>query len=260
MRKFVILWLFAAGTLTAETGRDAWLRYPASASLPRVVAVAGDSPLLESARREILRAMTGARAVSGVPEASAVVLGTVPDLPAAWRLTEKLPADGFQLKTVRAGKAAYTVVTASNARGVLYGTFALLRKIQLGKPVDRLDETEVPYAPVRWVNEWNNLDGSIERGYGGRSIFWENGHVRDDLSRVNDYGRLLASLGINGATINNVNADRRAISAEFLPQVARIAAALRLWGVQIGLAVDFGSPKTLGGLDTFDPLDPQVVA
>ena len=77
--------------------------------------------------------------------------------------------------------SSYTVITAANDRGVLYGAFALLRKIALGESIAELDEKQAPYAPVRWVNQWDNLDGTIERGYGGRSIFWDNLHARDDL-------------------------------------------------------------------------------
>jgi len=109
------------------------------------------------------------------------------------------------------------------------------------------------------VNHWDRLDGSIERGYGGASLFWENGRVRQDLSRAADYGRLLASLGINGCSINNVNADPKILTPELAPQIARIADVLRPWGVHIAISVDFGSPKTVGGLDTFDPLDPKVI-
>src|SRR6185312_903552 len=147
---------------------------------------------------------------------------------------------------------------AGNDHGVLYGTFALLRKIALGEPIRDLDETQTPYAPVRWVNQWDNLNGTIERGYGGRSIFFDDNNVRTDLSRASDYARLLASLGINGCAINNVNADPRILTPEFLPQLARIAAAFRPWGVRLVLSVDFGSPKTVGGLDTFDPLNTHV--
>ncbi len=121
-------------------------------------------------------------------------------------------------------------------------------------------EKDAPYAPIRWVNEWNNIDGSIERGYGGRSIFWEGGHIREDLSRVSEYGRLLASLGINGISINNVNANPLVLSPEFVPQVARVADVLRPWGVRLALAIDFGSPQSLGKLPTYDPLDPAVIA
>ncbi|MBV9084287.1 MAG: glucosiduronase, partial [Acidobacteriaceae bacterium] len=150
------------------------------------------------------------------------------------------------------------LITASNDRGVLYGTFALLRKIALGQELDHIGEQQSPYAPIRWTNEWDNLDGSIERQYGGRSIFFEGGNVLPDLTRAGDYARLLASIGVNGCTVNNVNADLRVLTPEFLPQLARIADVFRPWGVRMSISVDFGSPKTLGHLDTFDPLDPKA--
>ena len=168
-----------------------------------------------------------------------------------------LAPDAFWLKSAADGPLHYTVVTASNDRGVLYGAFALLRRIALGEAITDLDLRETPYAPVRWVNQWDRLNGTIERGYGGNSIFWEDGHVRQDLTRVADYGRLLASLGINGCSINNVNADLKILTPELVPQIARIADAMRPWGVRVAISVDFGSPKSVGGLDTFDPLDPQ---
>jgi alpha-glucuronidase len=167
-----------------------------------------------------------------------------------------LKADGYELKTID-GKI---VITGADDRGVLYGAFALLRKVALGESIAALNEKSEPRVPVRWVNHWDNLDGSIERGYGGRSIFWDNGGSRADLSRVNDYGRMLASLGINGASINNVNVNPRILAPDFLPEIKRIADTLRKWGVRTVLSVDFGSPQKIGGLDTFDPLDPKVIA
>src|SRR5262249_56179933 len=86
------------------------------------------------------------------------------------------------------------------------------------------------------------------------------GHVREDLSRVNDYGRMLASVGINGCAVNNVNANTLFLSPELIPQIARVADAFRPWGVKVALAIDFGSPQTLGKLPTYDPLDPTVIA
>ena len=147
-----------------------------------------------------------------------------------------------------------------NDRGVLYGTFALLRKIALHQDLTHIDEQSNPFASIRWTNEWNNLDGSIERGYAGRSLFYDANNVVADLTRAADYARLLASIGINGCTVNNVNANPRALSPEFLQQLARLAAAFRPWGIRISVSVDFSSPKILGHLDTFDPLDPKVAA
>ena len=119
---------------------------------------------------------------------------------------------------------------------------------------------QTPYFALRWVNQWDNLDGTIERGYGGRSIFWDNLHARADLSRVSDYGRLLASLGINGCSINNVNANPRSCARlhpadrahrRGLPSLGRAGSRSRSTSA---------ARKTIGGLDTFDPLDPQVTA
>jgi alpha-glucuronidase len=237
-------------------------------TVPAVVSVLDQSPVTGSAREELIRGIRGMldripRAQSGIPRESAIVLGTLQEIRAAaprWGMDADLAPDAFWLKTIADGRNRYTVVAASNGRGVLYGAFALLRKIALGEPVAQLDERQTPYAPVRWVDHWDNLNGTIERGYGGRSIFWDGGNVREDLSRVSDYGRLLASLGINGCSINNVNADTKLLTPEFAPQVARIAAALRPWGVQVAISVDFASPQKIGGLSTFDPLDPQVAS
>lgn len=276
-RLCILAGLLAAACLRAESGYDAWLRYAPledaelrryREALPAAVVTAGGGAEIATARQELIRGVRGMlgrtlRAERNLPREDAILLGTLDELgrmAPELRLEARLAPDAFRLKTARAGGFRCLVVAASNSRGVLYGAFALLRKIALGEPVEELDETRTPYAPVRWVNHWDNLDGSIERGYGGRSIFWENRSARQDLSRVADYGRLLASLGVNGCSINNVNADRRVIQADFLPQVARIAEAFRPWGVKVILAVDFGSPKFLGGLDTFDPLDPRVAA
>src|SRR4029079_2545029 len=152
-----------------------------------------------------------------------------------------------------------TVIAGESDRAVLYGVFAYLRKVALGQLSADLRERSAPLAPVRWLNHCDSLGGTMERGYGGRSIFWEGGRVRDDLSLVDDYGRLLASLGINGLAINSVNANSLVLTLEFLPQIKQIADVLRPWGVQAVLAVDFASPQKVGKLETYDPLDPRVV-
>ena len=114
--------------------------------------------------------------------------------------------------------------------------------------------------PIRWVNEWDNIDGSIERGYAGRSIFFESGKVRDDLAPVSEYARLLASIGINGCNVNNVNNAAPFLEPEMLKGVARIADAMRPWGVRLALSVDIASPQKIGGLATYDPSIPAVKA
>jgi alpha-glucuronidase len=250
--------------LHAETGREAWLRYSPQQieNIPAVLTTLNSSAIIYNARDEILkgiRGMTGKtlRVESGMPHERAIILSVPPEgailraSAIAFRLPPDLPADAYRIKTVDGN----ITITASTDSGVLYGAFALLRKLALGQPVD---EQSIPRTAIRWVNQWDRLDGSIERGYGGKSIFWDNGRVRTDLTRVREYARLLASLGINGGAINNVNADKRILSPEFLPQIASIANVLRPWGVATVISVDFASPKTIGGLDTFDPLDPRV--
>ena len=263
--------------LTAETGYNAWLRYaPLDEAVARrysevlpaaIVTLSGAAPI-QSAQQELIAGIRGMlgrnlQAVSGTPAGSAIVLATLTELRQAgtpFVLIGTLPADGYWLKTINASGRRYIVITAANDRGVLYGAFAMLRKIALGESIADLDEKQSPSVPARWVNEWNNLDGTIERGYGGRSIFWDDGRSRENLDRVRDYARMLASLGINGCAINNVNADPRLLGSDFIPHVARIADAFRPWGVRVALAIDFGSPRTLGGLDTFHPIDPAVIA
>src|SRR5581483_6223566 len=223
--------LAAAAVLHGETGYNAWLRYDAidrsRAVVPAVVSVAADSLLENSAQKEIIRGLRGMtghvlRAESGLPKENAIVLGTleqIAKLAPQWHITATLAPNGYYLKSV----GGNIVVAGADERGVLYGAFALLRKIALGEPIAALDERSSPYSPLRWVNEWNYLDGTIERGYGGRSIYWEGLKAREDLSRVNDYGRMLASLGINACSINNVNANPRVLAPEFLPEVVRVA-------------------------------------
>ena len=176
-----LLVLVAAADLHAETGRAAWLRYAAVSdgsarqyreNVPAVVAGLGDTAPIHSARWELrlgIRGMLGrtVRLDSRVPNESAIVLGTLGAIREAFPqfdASANLEPDGYWLKTLRAGATRYTIVTAANDRGVLYGAFALLRKIALGDPVGDLDEKQSPFAPARWINQWDNLDGSIELG------------------------------------------------------------------------------------------------
>src|SRR5437868_4910679 len=260
--------------LHADAGQDAWLRYAALEtaarakyeSLPASVVALGDSVVLRTAQEEMIRGFKGMmgrtlRAERGVQE-RAIVLGTLSVMrTAVARLEEpKLETDGFWLATAHIHGFECTIVTSNTDRGVLYGVFALLSKIARNENVVALNEVQQPYAPSRWVDQWDNLNGTIERGYAGPSIFFENGGVRADLTRVGQYARLLASIGINGCTINNVNADPRILENLFLPQFSRIADEFRPWGVQLAVSVDLSSPKVIGGLDSFDPLDPGVAA
>ncbi|HEV2194962.1 MAG TPA: alpha-glucuronidase family glycosyl hydrolase [Candidatus Acidoferrum sp.] len=260
--------------LHADNGYDAWLRYAplkeqeraTFVSFPSVLVVRSDSPLLQTAEKELIRGVSGMlgrtlRVERALPRENAIVLGTLADLHSIapdCHASKDLRADGYLLAKDTVNGHDCLIVAGTSDRGTLYGVFALLRKIAFAEDLTHLQEAQEPANPVRWVNEWDNLDGRIERGYGGRSIFFENGSVRADLSRASDYARLLASVGVNGCIVNNVNADPRILSPDFLSQLARIADAFRPWGVRLGISVDLSSPKSLEGLDTFDPLDPRV--
>jgi len=260
--------------VVAETGARAWLRYSALSPqaaknyerLPDKTVLLGDSPVLKTAQQELIQDVSQmlGKALHGVvamPRENSIVLGTLSGLHVlapALHPPQELNPDGYWLKTAKIHGAERLVVAGATDRGALYGVFALLSKIARGESIAGMDEVQQPYAPMRWVNQWDNLDGRIERGYGGPSIFFADGKVRSDLTRAGQYARLLASVGINGCTINNVNAAPEILEDSFIAEVSRIAEAFRPWGVQLSLSVDLSSPKVMGGLDTFDPLDPRV--
>lgn len=257
-----------------ENGAQAWLRYaplkPEAAraydNLPEKIVILGGGGPLQTAQQELVQGvsqMLGKSLTVNVSPAAApaLVLGTLQEvhsLAPALAVPSGLKADGYWLKNAKIHGAQCLVVTSATERGVLYGVFALLSKIARGKDVGGLDEVQQPAAPIRWVNQWDNLDGHIERGYGGASIFFAGGKVREDLSRARQYARLLASIGINGCTVNNVNAAPGVLEDSFIVQVKRIADVFRPWGVQLSMSVDLSSPQVIGGLSTFDPLDPRV--
>jgi alpha-glucuronidase len=255
----------------AQTADPAWLRYEglkkSATGTPNLIAIVGRSPVLFSAGQELVRALGTRPAQHGratsLPAKDAFFLGTLKDVRPYFptlKPSHPLGPDGFWLKTVQRNGRKYWLIAGANDRGVLYGTFTLLRRLVQKQDVSSLDVMESPSAPIRWASEWDNLDGSIERGYAGRSIFFDGGKVRTDLTRVSEYARLLASVGIDACSINNVNADPRILGADFLPQLARVAETFRPWGVRLAISVDLSAPKSVGGLSTFDPLDPRVAA
>lgn len=152
--------------------------------------------------------------------------------------------EGFRITISEEG----TTVSAGTERGLLYGAFALLR-----------GETgyQAPFFKYRILNHWDNLDGSIERGYAGESIFW-NDDLTFDPHRLEYYAMANAAIGINGVVLNNVNASPKMLSRAYLQKVREIADILRPWGIRVYLSVNFASPMALGKLKTADPLDARV--
>jgi len=168
---------------------------------------------------------------------------------------------------VRVRAAGTTVVVAGDATGLLYGMHDVVRLGETAFGDCAIDVTDLPVAPVRMLDHWDNVDvhpvmGQVERGYAGGSIFYADGRVREDLSRVAAYARLLGSIGINAVAINNVNVHRTEarLLTDGLTDVARVADLFRPHGVRTYLSVSFASPVVLGGLPTSDPADPDVQA
>ena len=154
------------------------------------------------------------------------------------------------------------VIKGGDCAGVLYGTYAFLRKLRLCGGFEPFEEAVSPASPIRMLDHWDNIDGSIERGYSGQSFFF-----KDDEIIVNDrteiYARFLASVGINAVVINNVNVRGRArllITEEYTGKVNELAEIFERYGVKLYLCINFGAPKFIGGLDTCDPCDPAVAA
>jgi len=267
-----ILW--AALPLHAEDGAQGWLRYaPSSVSgipvgyvrMPASIVNLDSSSVATSAENEVLR---GVRSMLGrtlrtdakIPDSDAWVLGTAEELAVAFPEYHPptLAPEGFSVSVLAAQGHQYWIIAGADARGLLYGTFCVLSGIARGESFPAMEGSESPAAPIRWVNQWDNLNGTIERGYAGPSIFFDNGAVRSDLTRAGEYARLLASIGINGCTVNNVNASPQMLTPEMIRGVARIADQFRPWGVRLSMSVAINSPQVMGGLDTFDPGDPKV--
>ncbi|MEA5257874.1 alpha-glucuronidase family glycosyl hydrolase [Arcicella aquatica] len=152
------------------------------------------------------------------------------------------------------------VVSGNTEKGILYGTFELLRSIQTGKSLANIFITSNPKIKLRMLNHWDNPLGTIERGYAGSSL-WKWYELPENIDpRYKDYARANASIGINATVVNNVNASARFMTKEYLLKVKALADVFRPYGIQIFLSVNFAAPKILKGAKTSDPLDPQVRA
>ena len=270
----VLLFAGALGA-RAEDGHELWLRYrPLSVSQQKILqreltglcVASPDSPLLLSALSELsaaLPVMSGRplRRVRRMESGTLVIgLGSAPLVAAQGLDLTSLGTEGYLLRHLRIQGKPVTLVAANTAQGLLYGSFALLGRLQQGQMPTGLDEKSAPRIRLRMLDHWDNLDGHVERGYAGPSLWdwWKLPDVVDPLYR--DYARANASIGINAAVLNNVNAAVEILRPEYIAKARALADALRPWGMRVFLAVRFSSPMELGGLRTADPLDPAVRA
>ena len=273
-----ILALASASAVQADDGYRLWLKHDRITDRTYLrecsrqfgnVMITGESSVLRTAHDEFiagLESMTGMEVTEVLaPEGrGTIIAGTFGSSPlVASLLSDVQPGttgeEGYIIRSFRQGRRNITVVASEGERGVLYGIFHLLRIIESESPLDNLTITEKPATKLRLLNHWDNLDGTVERGYAGASIW--NWHLLPDYihPRYRDYARANASIGINGTVITNVNANALVLTYQYLLKVAALAEVMRPYGIKVYLTARFSSPREIGGLTTADPLDPEVI-
>ncbi|NYF22205.1 alpha-glucuronidase [Xanthomonas sp. JAI131] len=268
-----LAFLLPIAVAQAEDGYDLWLRYQplaeAQAAPWRAVATQlvadADTPMQRAARDELRRGLGGLLGAepplaASADRAGAIVLGTQAT-PAVARLrldTRGLGEEGYLIRSVVVEGRPVTAIVGGGERGALYAAFRFLRLLQTGQAPAPLALRDAPRVKLRVLDHWDNLDGVVERGYAGASLWdWQKlpGYVDP---RYTDYARANASIGINGAVLNNVNAKAVSLTPAYLDKTAALAAALRPYGIRVYLSARFSAPIEIGGLRTADPLDPAV--
>jgi alpha-glucuronidase len=272
-----IIGLLLSASARAEDGYRLWLRYdPLPQTMitvyrPRVasVVVPGTSATLDAIRSELVGGCSGLLgrslpALAEIDRDGAIVVGTPASSPliAGLKWQQQLAdlgPEGFRIRAIKLGAHSVTVIASSGETGLLYGAFHFLRLMQTLQPINKLDVTQKPRLQLRVLNHWANLDGSIERGYAGQSLWnWDELPGKVD-PRLRDYARANASIGINGSALNNVNANAQILTTAYLRKVAAIADTFRPYGVRVYLSARFSAPIELDGLKTADPLDAEVI-
>ena len=246
----------------AEDGYRLWLRYDRidgqsnrndyrrpMQSIVIATPTGAESDIIKSARSEIAR---GLDTMLGRKQ-TIVHVAAIESDPA-------LGVDGYALHNVIVDGEKALRIRANSDVGVLYGVFDLLRRVQMGEPVDEIDVVSVPKIDRRLLNHWDDLNGFVERGYAGFSLWrwYELPEIKDP--RYTDYARAVASLGLNGTVVTSVNANALILTPDYLIKVAALADVFRAWGIRTYLTARYSAPIEIGGLDTADPLDAAVQA
>lgn len=234
---YFIVFLMFPFLIFAEDGSQLWLRFPAKNGISADQIIAkGNSPTLNIARKELSSHWQG----------QTVELRTDKSL--------KNLKDGY---TIKSGQNKIVIASAKEI-GLLYGVYHILRLQQTHVSTTNLNITEKPSYDVRILNHWDNLDGTIERGYAGHSLWkWED--LPDTISpRYEEYARANASIGVNSVVLNNVNASPNMLREDYLKKVKILADIFRPYGIRVYLSVNFASPKVLGGTENSDPLNKNV--
>lgn len=235
-RNYILLFLIIPFMALAEDGSQLWLRYPVNPKPRNIVNSNSKSPTIEIAKKELNQHWSG----------------QVVDLK-----IDKFPEnfkDGYRIIST----PKKISILAKTDLGLLYGSYHLLNLQQQKTNFSNLKLEEKPSYDIRILNHWDNLDGTIERGYAGHSLWkWED--LPSKISpRYEEYARANASIGINATVLNNVNASPNMLREDYLKKVKVLADIFRPYGIKIYLSVNFSSPKVLGGLQNSDPLNQEV--
>ena len=256
LRLLIVSFLLCAPRALASEGYQLWMRYDkiaddklrvdytaATTSIVLATPTGAESPTIAAARDELTTAFRG-------------LLGIDANIHLTIAQSEKpLGSEEF---TLVSGKGT-VIITGGSDVSVLYGSFDLLRRLQLAQPIDGLALREAPKISRRMLNHWDNLNGTIERGYAGRSL-WKWDELPEKLDpRYRDYARALASLGLNGTVPVNVNANIQFLTPEYLKKIAALANVFRPYGIRVYLTARYSSPMELGKLPNADPLDAAVI-
>ncbi|MEJ2274598.1 MAG: alpha-glucuronidase family glycosyl hydrolase, partial [Woeseiaceae bacterium] len=261
-----------AGSVVADDGYQLWLDYgradtPGGWQPAAIVATPEPGPSARAAAMELRQALgllynTEITLADRVQD-RAVIIGTPessPAIAAADLPLDALGGEGYVVRSRETDGERQVLVAANSDVGLVYGSFALLRALQTGGTLASLDLVSAPRTGLRLLNHWDNLDGTVERGYAGESL-WDWWRLPDFTDpRYIDYARANASLGINGTVLNNVNSNADILTPRFLEKVAALADVFRPWGLRVYLSARFSAPMEIGGLDTADPLEPAVRA
>jgi len=272
----IFVLLISKPAIFANDGYGLWLNYqPVPESIQKTYQkkitgfmVCGESPTIKIAKEELmlgLPAMLGVPVpwISGMVKENIVLagkLGSSTVLKNSTLANELKDAgnEGYLIKSLKIKNKDLIVITANSDIGVLYGTYQFLRLIQTGEKLTNLSIVSSSKIKVRILNHWDNLNGSIERGYAGQSLWnWNDLPDKSD-QRYKDYARANASIGINSTVLNNVNANPQMLTPEYLKKVAVLANIFKPYGLKIFLSIKFSSPVNIGGLVTADPVDPAV--
>ncbi len=256
----------AIGQLAAEDGSRLWLRFQPQekSTLPPFTRLRGDASSV--ALKEFQHAwqeMSGSSLPeNGSDRTHTLLIGTLKNREVRKLIKSKElqepGIEGYIIRTVEQGNRRTTVVASAGEAGLLYGVYHLVRHIQTGRFSNKVEITEQPRYDLRILNHWDNLNGTVERGYAGYSI-WQWDKLPGEISPLyREYARANASIGINATVLNNVNATPDILTKEYLEKVKLIADELRPFHIKVYLSINFSSPKELGGLENSDPLQPEV--